>query len=405
MHRRGLTWLGCGFLVSLLVLVGCSGTMATPEAVTLIFAHSNDPSGSYELWAQQFHDLHPHITLELTTDGSAPGVDVLMATPLELAGLLDAGAILDLSTFIEQSEALDRAEFYPAALDIFRNQGRQWALPFGVDMMVLYFNRDLFDQVGAPYPTVGWTWSDFLARATEVTQPGADVFGYAMQYEGEAAIFEPLMLIYQRGGGIFDSLDAPTRVTFDEPLNIEAMEFYAGLVHTHHVAPTAEEAQRLGRPYPWRGVLDGRFGMWTLMFSERGGELWEFPWQMSWGVVPMPKDAAAGTLALADGLFISAGTDHPAEAWLWIEFLSEQTPPFAIPARISPASSAEFERRVGVDVAEVARAAIADAILVNPQLLQFEAELGALAQAFDQIRSGEAPPEIALVAAQEWADR
>ncbi len=129
MHRRGLTWLGCGFLVSLLVLVGCSGTMATPEPVTLIFAHSNDPSGSYELWAQQFHDLHPHITLELTTDGSAPGVDVLMATPFELAGLLDAESILDLSTFIEQSEALDRAEFYPAALDIFRNQGRQWALP------------------------------------------------------------------------------------------------------------------------------------------------------------------------------------------------------------------------------------------------------------------------------------
>ncbi len=270
--------------------------------------------------------------------------------------------------------------------------------------MVL-LNR-IFDQVGALIrPLFSAGWSDFLARATEVTQPGADVFGYAMQYQGEAAIFEPLMLIYQRGGGIFDSLDAPTCVTLDEPLNIEAMEFYAGLVHTHHVAPTAEEAQRLGRPYPWRGVLDGRFGMWTLMFSERGGELWEFPWRMSWGVVPMPKDAAAGTLALADGLFISAGTDHPAEAWLWIEFLSEQTPPFAIPARISPASSAEFERRVGVDVAEVARAAIADAILVNPQLLQFEAELGALAQAFDQIRSGEAPPEIALVAAQEWADR
>jgi len=126
---------------------------------------------------------------------------------------------------------------------------------------------------------------------------------------------------------------------------------------------------------------------------------------MNWGIVPMPKDAAAGTLALADGLFVSAGTDYPAEAWLWIEFLSEQTPPFAIPARTSLASSAEFERRVGAEVAEVARAAIADAILVNPQLLQFEAELGALAQAFAQIRSGETPPDMALGAAQEWADR
>jgi multiple sugar transport system substrate-binding protein len=403
MYRRDPKWLLCVFLALLLIVTGCSSAVAPPEPVTLVFVHSQDPSGSYELWAQQFQDLHPHITVELRTDRRLPGIDVMTATQFELSGYLEADAILDLSTFIEQSETLDRADYYPAALEIFRSQGRQWAVPFGIDMMMLYYSQDLFDQRGVVYPTIGWTWGDFLDRALDVTDPGAGIFGYALQHEGDLAIYEPLMLIYQRGGGIFDSLNAPTRVTFDAPLNIEAMEFYASLIHTHHVVPTAEEAQTLGRPYPWRGVFDGRFGMWSMMFSERGGALWEFPWQMNWSIVPMPRDAAAGTLAMADGLFISSATEHPAEAWLWVEFLSEQIPPFAMPARTSLAESTEFERRVGIAVAEAGRAAISDAILVNPQLLQFESQLAVLAEALTRIRTGEVPPEMALVAAQERA--
>ena len=397
-YPRWSAWL---VLLLIVLITGCSSAVATPDPVTIAFVHPQDPTGSYEEWAQQFQDLYPYITVELRTDGAPSGRDVFMASQFELAGLLQANAILDLSTFLDQSETLDRADYYPAVLDIFRSQGRQWALPLGLDMLMLYYNQDLFDRYGVAHPTTGWTWGDFLDRALDTTDPGAGIYGYALQHEGDLAIYEPVMLIYQRGGAIFDSLDAPTRVTFDEPLNIEAMAFYADLIHRHGVAPTPQEAQQLGRPYPWRSVFDGRFAMWSMMFSERGGARWPTPWQMAWGIVPMPKDAAAGTLALADGLFISAASEHPAEAWLWVTFLSEKIPPYAMPARISLAESPEFERQVGSVVAAAARAAISDAILVNPELLGFEDALGALAEAFGLIRSGGVPPEMALVTAQE----
>jgi len=40
-----------------------------------------------------------------------------------------------------------------------------WAIPAGVDMLVMFYNQDLFDQYDVPYPEVGWTWGDFLDTA------------------------------------------------------------------------------------------------------------------------------------------------------------------------------------------------------------------------------------------------
>ncbi len=400
MNRRGLGPLVRWGALLVLLLSGCLGGVAMPDPVTIVFIHPQDPTGLYAQWAEQFQENHRHVTVELRTSGPPSAADVFVATQFELAGYLQSNTILDLSGFIEQTEAFNRADYYPAALEIFRSQGRQWAVPFGIDMLMLFYNQDIFDRYGVAYPEVGWTWSGFLDRALATTDPGAGVFGYALQHDGDLAIYEPVTLIYQRGGGIFDSLDAPTRVTFDAPANVEALDFYASLIHVHGTAPTPQEAQQLGHPYPWLGVMGGRFAMWSMMFSERGGARWPTPWEMNWGVVPMPSDAVAGTLAMAEGLFVSAETEHPAEAWLWITYLSQQISPLLVPARMSLAQSPAFERRTGSTAAAAARAAVADGILVNPEVLGFEPQLGVLVEAFVQIRSGELTPEIALTGAQ-----
>ena len=38
-------------------------------------------------------------------------------------------------------------------------------LPQNLSSLVVYYNRDLFDAAGVPYPEAGWTWDDFLAAA------------------------------------------------------------------------------------------------------------------------------------------------------------------------------------------------------------------------------------------------
>jgi len=385
---------------------GCSALVPTPDPVTISFVHPEDPTGSYELWVQEFHEQYPYITVELVSRDSVraselPKKDVFTASQFELAGYVGEQAILDLTGFIEQDEELDIGDFYPAALDVFRSVGRQWALPFSIDVMAVYYNRDLFDRYSVAYPELGWDWGDFVDTAMAMTDPGADLFGYALQHESDMAIFEPVILIYQHGGGIVDDLKAPTRATLDNPLNIEALEFYAALMYDYGVSPTAEEAQRMGRPYPWRSVMEQKVAMWSSLYSERGGLRWPVQWSFEWGIVPMPRDQMAGTLALTDGLFISAESEHPDVAWQWVRFLSRKMAPFQVPARRSLAESAEYEKEVGRDVAVSARATIADAILVYPEVLGFEATINAMLEAFTQIRTGEVTPDIALSTAQE----
>jgi multiple sugar transport system substrate-binding protein len=393
-------------LLFALLLSGCSSPAPTPEPVTITFMHPQDPSGSFTQWAEQFQDRYPYITVELEAISGGnhsriSSADAFIVTQFELNQHLQNRAIIDLLTFIEQDDELNTADFYAPAMEVFSDQGRQWALPFGVDMMMFYYNKDVFDRYVVSYPHIGWSWRDFLDLALQTTDPGADLYGYALHHRDDMAIYEPVMMIYQYGGRIFDSLQAPTMVTLDDPLNIEAMAFYASLIYNHQVAPAPGDLGRMGSPYPWRGVFEGRFAMWSTMFSDRGGTRWPTPWQMNWGMVPMPQGQSAATLASAEGLFISAQCEHPEAAWLWIKFVSQQLPPYMVPARQSLARSDAFESRVGGDVAAAARSALENAILVNPDLLGFDAALGAMVEAFNQIRSGNMTPEIALTAAQE----
>ena len=401
MLRRDIGKRVLGLLFCVLLMAGCSQVLPKQDPVTISFVHPEDPSGSYEQWAQQFHQQFPNITVELSTDTSTTSGDAFVATQFELGQYLADNSILDLSTFLEESKDVNADDFYPAVDDVFKSQGRQWALPFGIDMMMMYYNQDLFDRYGAAYPTVGWNWEDFLNAALATTDVDAGIFGYGLNHATDLGTFEPVMFIYQHGGQIFDSFSAPTRMTLDTPLNIEAMDFYASLIHEYHVAPTLQEAQALGRQNAWYAIFQGHFAMWSMLFSERGGTRWPSPWEMAWGVVPMPRDATAASLAIADGLYISADTEHPKEAWAWISFLSRQMPPLAMPARRSLAESQQFERTAGAAAAEAARAALSDAILVNPDLLGFDTGLSAMAEAFARIRSGEVTPEMALATAQE----
>ncbi len=397
-------------IVSLMIVLlpACSGLLPSREPVTISFVHPEDSTGTYEAWAEAFQEENPRVTIELLEMGSLPRSqlaekDTYLIPQLEMGQYIEQGRILNLSPFIEQDEDFELSTLYPSAVRAFSAQGKQWGLPSGIQMIMMYYNKDLFDRYGVPYPQVGWDWGGFLDRALDLTGPNADVFGYAVHYNSDFAIYEPAILIYQFGGRLFDNLTNPSRVTFNDPANVEAMEFYASLMHDHHVAPTPEEIRQLGNPYPWRGVLEEKFAMWMGMYSDRGGRTWPREWEMNWGIVPIPQGEMAATLAIADGIFVSAATEHPDVCWEWVKFASQQAPPHALPASQALVASADYEALVGADVAMAARQSIEGAILINPNIVGFDAAVNAMIGAFSAIQSGEADPAEALIEAQREA--
>lgn len=387
-------------------LVGCGRATPTPEPVMISFAYPNLDTEYYQGLIEEFSRANPHITVELRPKRwdmlggiGAGDADTFVTSQFALNWLHEQDSILTLSPFIEQDESLESSDFYPGTMGLYTREGKTWGLPAGVDIMVMYYNQDLLDQYDVPHPQIGWTWDDFLDILVRMRDPEAGVFGYAPNLD----MFDPLTFIYQHGGKIFDDLQDPSRTTFDDPLSIEALDWYTKLIFDYNVAPTPEQLNEAFGPRGGiqAGVYRGQIAMWTGMLSERGGRLWPTEWDMHWGMVPLPTDRHSATLTMVEGYFISSQTLHPDACWEWIAFLSGQIPARQAPARRALAESAEYEQTVSTQVAAVVRSSMENALMLSPKLAEFEEALGLFSQAFESILNESASPQEAMSWAQQ----
>ena len=397
-------------LVALAALVvfsqaACVRGTPTPEPVVITFAYPTPDTEFYQQLLVEFGRRYPHITVELQPKRgdmlsgiSAGDADVFVSSQFALNWLQDQDGLLNLTPFIEQDGSFDLSDYYRGTVGLYTREGKTWAIPAGVDMMVMYYNRDLFDQYRVPYPESGWTWDDFLGATSVLRDPETDVFGYAPNLD----LFDALTFIYQRGGRIFDDLENPTRTTFDDPLTIEALDWYTRLIFEYNVAPTPEQVQTLfGSGGVRTGIYQNMVGVWSGMLSDRGGRSWSTEWSMRWGVVQLPRDVNAATLTLVEGYYVSSQAASPEACWDWISFVSQHIPRRQTPVRRSLAESPDYEQQVGSEVAEVVRASMEGALLLSPDLAEFEEALGTFGQAFEAIMAQRSTPEEAMT----WAQR
>jgi multiple sugar transport system substrate-binding protein len=391
-----------------LSLAGCVKATPTPEPVTIAFAYPDVDQEHYQPLVQQFNERYPYITVEMRPKswdmlgGLDPeDADVFATSQFAMDWLTGEDRVLNLTPFVEQDEAFDLADYYPGTVELYSREGEIWGIPSGVDMMVMFYNQDLFDQYNVPYPESGWTWDDFLGAAMALRDPGAGVFGYTPNL----GMFDPLTFIYQHGGGIFDSLANPTRTTFDDLLAVEALDWFVKLSQDYNVAPTPHQLrEEFGGRTP-AGVLQNKVAMWSGMLSERGGQLWQIEWNMRWGAVSLPRDKESATMTIVEGYFVSSKSQHPEACWQWIAFMSEHTPSRQAPTRRSLAESANYEQQVGSEVAAVVRTSMQDALMLSPELVRFEQALGLFEQAFQTVLDGRSTPEEAMTWAQQQAEQ
>jgi len=397
--------------LSALGVVSCQAEAPPSEPVTLVFGVYPYNREYFEPLVEEFQQGNPTITIELEELPFTQRINIRDYPQVDVFGVdLDfflqnqvEETLTDLSPLIGQDKSFDLADFYPGMVDLFTSGGKILAVPAGIDPFVMYFNKDLFNQNGLPYPTEGWTWDDMLTAALAIQDDSSNTFGYGV-FEQHLDL-NALILINQHGGQSFDDLNNPSQLIFNHPLNIEAMQWYGNLFHLHYVAPTLEQAGYafgFGNQAIRRGVLQGKIGMWPGYFSERNGITWPTDWEnLSWGMVMLPRDINSVTSGFGNGYAISATSQNPETAWKWLAFLSEQVPQFAMPARRSLAESKDFEDRFGQEVAAAARTSAETIVLVNPNLMQFESDLQYFHQAVLDIMNGKATAQEALDWAQE----
>ncbi|MDF2651215.1 MAG: extracellular solute-binding protein family 1 [Paenibacillus sp.] len=120
--------------------------------------------------------------LSTIEDGIAAGMDIdlIYQSDLNMPPFVDLGALHDLSDLAKKFN-FDLSAFEPATLESAKKigGGKLIALPYRVNTFSLFYNKDLFDRFGVPYPKNGMTWDEVYELAKKLTRVEGGV-----QYKG-----------------------------------------------------------------------------------------------------------------------------------------------------------------------------------------------------------------------------
>ena len=124
-------------------------------------------------------------------------------------------------------------DFLPGLVDTLKVEKGYAAVPYNLDMRVIWMNKTLLDEAGVSMPT---DWQSYLDAAAALKKN--NIYGYgtgsgAGAYTGQHAI---VCWMINNGGGLFDEEKQPNCVT---PENVEAVNFVLEMVKKGYVDPAS----------------------------------------------------------------------------------------------------------------------------------------------------------------------
>jgi len=370
-------------LACLLATAGCDVILPPKvEPITLRFAY-REGVVSPDYLLDQFEQRNPGITIEriklprfdnnaLATRLRADEIDVFQDSRDALS-YAQQGLIIPLQDILPQEWEEIRDDYYPGTWEALNVAGQQWGIPAGLDVYTFYANATAMEALGVDRPPSDWRLVDLVMFADQLNYPdratsptNQPLFGFCTDPDG----YDPLVFIYMHGGTIVDDINTPTQVTLDDPLVIEAVQWYADLINRYEVVPDIAQVRRFySRGFAEAAVV-GACGVWMGYFSNRGGLDTPYTWTSDWIMLPPPQDALSAAMGEVDGYYITSACEEQAAALDLIRYLSGywEAAGQKLPPRLSIAADEDYAEELGYDVAS-AVAQFPRQVIIVPAIL------------------------------------
>jgi multiple sugar transport system substrate-binding protein len=320
-------------LLMVVLLVGVTAACRpAPTHTTISFMVFGDPAerNAYQNLINAFHATQDEVRVELThvpspreyrtrlvtefASGEPP--DITLMNYRRYANFAAAGLLEPLGPYLETSTVISQGDFYEVAIEAFLWQGTLMCLPQNISSLVVYYNQDLFDEAGLPYPADEWTWADFVATAAALTKDGdgdgrADQYGLGL----EPTFFRLAPFVWQNNGPVVDNQATPRRTTLGRAPSLEAFQWFVDLYQVHGVVPgRIEEASQDSESRFIAGT--------TAMFlnSRRGTPTYREITNFTWDIAPLPSQQVAAGILHSDAYCLSATSPAKLAAWQFIEY-------------------------------------------------------------------------------------
>lgn len=256
MRVFGLIFLG---LVGASVLAWVMRPAPAPPGVTpLIWVSDDNPARRGHI--EQFNRLHPQFQLRLDPDNGGMEKVIVQSLagvgpdlfdcygPQQLASYVKAGIAWDVTDELERAGVNIRTDTWEAVHAHVIHEGRVYGFPANVSVDVLWFNKDIFDRMGIPYPeNRPWTWEEFLPLAQKLTVREANgrIRHFGLSFDAWVWKF----FLYQWGANVY-SPDG-TRCTLDSPEAIAAVQFLQDLIYRYRVMPSPADEEAMAQEGGW----------------------------------------------------------------------------------------------------------------------------------------------------------
>jgi multiple sugar transport system substrate-binding protein len=146
------------------------------------------PNITLEMVRKERKLSHPDMMNKLVTAGNFPDMIFIDANALNMSKEL--GLQFDLTPFVKKYK-LDLNRFEPVGMKMiksFSDNGELFAIPFSRGFGALYYNKDIFDKFGVPYPKNDLFWEDAIELGKKVNRT-ADGINYKGLAPGDITFF------------------------------------------------------------------------------------------------------------------------------------------------------------------------------------------------------------------------
>ena len=307
--------LGAGIL-----LTSCNDKKKSGDGtVTLtVWESTNGPDEFIKQAGAIFEESHPNIKIkfqnvelgdttgQIALDGPAgKGADVFVAPHDRLGSLVTGGHVLPTANADEiRSRALS------SCVKALTYDGTMYGYPVSAETYALFYNKKLISDEEVPK-----TWEDLESWCEKFNAENAGKYGFVMD-TGNA--YYTIIFTTGDGNRLFGA-DGTDREhsNINSAKSVEGMKFFQSLKKILNVS-----SADLGT-----STVDGAFqsgtaamhitGLWNVVPFEKAG--------IEFGVAPLPSlpgdDKPAASFSGTRAMFVSAYTDHPAEANEFAAFL------------------------------------------------------------------------------------
>ena len=240
--RRNAALVMAGALVMGLTACGSSGNESNGDGKLVFQIWDAGQKAGMEKLTEAYMEEHPDVKIEVqatgwdeywtkleasATSNSMP--DIFWMHSNQMYKYADNGILADCSDIVDANSFSDISIANAQGSD-----GKVYGVPKDKDLVVLVYNKEIFDQAGVTYPDDTWTW-DNLTEASEKIYEQTGKYGYMAYAHDQIGYWN---FVYQNGGEILN--EDGTKAEYTEKATSDAIKFYVNL-QNNDWCPTQEQ--------------------------------------------------------------------------------------------------------------------------------------------------------------------